>query len=106
MDITMSMWKDTNGTGPLFMSIFMALVGLTLILIPGVNSGVQGVGIGIILAVQAAWFVPGAAKQVATEVVKQASSQPLIIQGVQGIQGLQGAQGAQGIQGIQGESKP
>ncbi len=61
----------SNGYGHLIMSIFMTLVGLALILVPGVNTGAQGVGIGIILAVQAAWFVPGAAKQVAPEVVKQ-----------------------------------
>lgn len=61
----------TNGVGHFAMSIFMTLVGLTLIVVPGLNSGAQGVGIGLILAVQAAWFVPGAAKQVAYEVSKQ-----------------------------------
>lgn len=86
----MNLLTYSNGYGHLIMSIFMTLVGLALILIPGVNSGAQGVGIGIILAVQAAWFVPGAAKQVATEVIKQMNTIPA---GPQGIQGPQGAPG-------------
>jgi hypothetical protein len=60
----------TNGVGHLIMSIFMTLIGLALILYPGMSTATQGVGIGLIMAVQAAWFVPGAAKQVASEMVK------------------------------------
>lgn len=67
----MGILKYTNGVGHLVMSIFMTLVGLALILVPNLNSGAQGVGIGLILAVQAAWFVSGGAKQVAYEVTQQ-----------------------------------
>lgn len=65
------MLRYTNGIGHFLMSIFMTLVGLVLILYPGISPATQGVGIGVILAVQAAWFVPGAAKQVAHEVSSQ-----------------------------------
>ncbi len=61
----------TNGVGHLIMSIFLTLVGLVLIIYPGLPASTNGVGVGIILAVQAAWLVPGAAKQVAHEVSKQ-----------------------------------
>jgi hypothetical protein len=70
----MNLLKYSNGTGHLIMSIFMTLVGLALILYPGLPSATQGIGIGLILAVQAAWFVPGAAKQVATEITKTISA--------------------------------
>jgi hypothetical protein len=93
--------RYSNGVGHLIMSIFMTLIGLSLILIPGINVAAQGVGIGIILAVQAAWFIPGAARQAVNEVVKQ-SSAPQGVHGIQGVQGVQGEQGTQGIQGIQG----
>jgi len=52
------------------MSIFLTLIGVVLILYPGTPPDAHGVGIGLILTVQGAWFIPGAAKQVATEVVK------------------------------------
>jgi hypothetical protein len=64
--------KHTNGIGHLVMSIFMTLVGLALLIVPGLDSGAHGVGIGLILAVQAAWFVSGSANQIAKEVVRQA----------------------------------
>lgn len=67
----------SNGWGHLVMSMFMTIVGIVLILYPGDPPSAQGVGIGLILAVQAAWFVPGAAKQVATEVVKALPTGPL-----------------------------
>lgn len=65
--------KYTNGTGHLIMSILMTLVGLALILCPGLTAATQAVGIALILSVQTAWFVPGAARQVVHEVVKQTS---------------------------------
>ncbi|SRR5579885_161408 len=65
------MLEYTNGVGHLIMSIFMTLIGLLLIIYPGLPSSTNGVGIGVILAVQTAWFVPGAARQVAHEVAKQ-----------------------------------
>lgn len=74
----MGILKYTNGVGHLIMSIFMTLVGLALILVPNLNSGAQGVGIGLILAVQAAWFVSGGAKQVAYEVSQQQQQQQAI----------------------------
>lgn len=60
------------------MSIFLTLVGIALILYPGTPADAHGVGIGLILTVQGAWFIPGAAKQVATEVVK--AMQPTTVQ--------------------------
>ena len=73
----MKLWRYTNGTGHLIMSVLMSLVGLTLILWPGLPAATTGVGIGLILTIQTAWFIPGAAKQVAHEVGKQIPSQPL-----------------------------
>lgn len=90
----MNLLTYSNGYGHLIMSIFMTLVGLVLILVPGVNNGAEGVGIGIILAVQAAWFVPGAAKQVASEMVKQMQAAPAGPQGIQGPQGIPGTSAA------------
>jgi hypothetical protein len=72
----MNLLQYTNGIGHLIMSIFLTIVGLVLVIYPGLPATDSGVGIGIILAVQAAWIVPGAAKQVASEIVKQVASQP------------------------------
>lgn len=66
----MKLWTYTNGVGHLIMSIFFTLVGLFLIVYPGLDAGIKGVGIGLIGTVSAAWFIPGAAKQVATNVEK------------------------------------
>ena len=73
------MLKYTNGVGHLVMSILMSLIGLALIMWPGLGAAMQGVGIGLILAIHAAWFVPGAAKQVAHEMASQlpATTAPL-----------------------------
>lgn len=61
----------SNGWGHLIMSVFFTLVGLFLIVFPGLDVGTRGIGIGLIATVSAAWFIPGAAKQVATNVVQQ-----------------------------------
>lgn len=62
------LFQYTNGVGHLIMSILMALIGLALILAPGTDATTKGVGVSLLLTVSAAWFVPGAARQVAKEV--------------------------------------
>lgn len=52
------------------MSILFTGVGLALILLTS-DPTMKGLGVTIILTIQAAWFIPGSAKQVATEVTKQ-----------------------------------
>ena len=74
----MNLLNYTNGVGHLIMSVLMTMVGVALIVIPGLPAADAGVGIGLILSVQAAWFVPGAAKQVATEVAKQFPNSTLL----------------------------
>jgi hypothetical protein len=66
----MNLLRYTNGTGHLIMSVVATIAGLIMILVPG-DPTVRGTGVSIILAVNAYWFVSGAAKQVATEVVNQ-----------------------------------
>lgn len=61
--------KYSNGWGHLIMSLAFLAVGVYLTAFtPNV-----GYGIGLITTVASAWFVPGAAKQVAYEVKKSAS---------------------------------
>lgn len=60
----------TNGVGHLIMSVLFTMVGLALILLTS-DATLRGLGVTIILTVQAAWFIPGSAKQIATEVFKQ-----------------------------------
>ncbi|SRR5579885_622665 len=67
----LKLWKYSNGTGHLIMSILMTLVGVVLVIWPNLPAATSGVGVALILSVQAAWFVPGAAKQVAHEVTNQ-----------------------------------
>ena len=62
--------KYTNGKGHLAMSVLLLLVGLALVLFSG-DATTKAIGITLILTVQGAWFIPGAAKQVAYEVSKQ-----------------------------------
>jgi membrane protein implicated in regulation of membrane protease activity len=72
-----NLWNYTNGAGHLIMSILATITGLIMILIPG-DATIRATGVSIILSVNAYWFVSGAAKQVASEAVKQLrSSQPL-----------------------------
>lgn len=62
--------KYTNGRGHLVISVLLLLVGLALVLFSG-DAATKAIGITLILTVQGAWFIPGAAKQVAYEVSKQ-----------------------------------
>ncbi len=66
----MNIWKYTNGTGHLIMSIVATVTGLLMVLI-STDATVRGTGVSIVLGINAYWFVSGSAKQVATEVVKQ-----------------------------------
>lgn len=62
--------KYTNGTGHLIMSVLTLIVGLCLVLFT--NDGtIRGLGVSLIISVHGAWFISGAAKQVAHEVGKQ-----------------------------------
>jgi hypothetical protein len=72
-----NLWKYSNGAGHLIMSIIATVAGLIMILVPG-DPTVRATGVSIVLSVNAYWFVSGAAKQVAQEVVKQhyIASQP------------------------------
>jgi len=63
----------SNGWGHLIMSVFFGLAGLALILDPATDSTMKGVGVSLILTVAGAWFVPGAAKQMAYQVVQDKS---------------------------------
>lgn len=65
--------KYTNGRGHLIMSVLLLIVGLALVLFSG-DATTKGIGITLILTVQGAWFIPGAAKQVAYEVSNQLST--------------------------------
>ncbi len=64
----MNLLKYSNGVGHLIMSLFFGTVGLIMTIYPALDPSVRGVGIGILLTVTGAWFVPGAAKQVAYQV--------------------------------------
>lgn len=65
-----SLLKYTNGTGHLVMSLACLVVGLCLVLFSP-DAGTKATGTTIILTVFGAWFIPGAAKQVAHEVANQ-----------------------------------
>lgn len=60
----MNLLKYSNGWGHLIMSIVVLAVGLILILLSPPNAGY---GIGLVTTVVSAWFISGAAKQVAYE---------------------------------------
>ena len=64
--------KYSNGWGHLIMSLAVLAVGVWLIL-----AGYAPYGISMIGLVTTAWFVPGAAKQVAHEVSEQVTTAPL-----------------------------
>lgn len=67
------MIRYSNGFGHLIMSIIIALCGLTLILWPTTDAATKAIGISLLLTVSGAWFIPGAAKQVAYQIQKQIS---------------------------------
>lgn len=63
----------SNGWGHLIVTIFFALLGAVLLLYPGTDVTSKGIGIALITTTSSAWFIPGAAKQMASEVAKQVS---------------------------------
>lgn len=65
----MNLLQYTNGFGHLIMSVLLAGIGLALIL-----TGHEAFGWPILSIVAAAWFVPGAARQVAHEVTAKVTS--------------------------------
>ncbi len=65
------MLSYTNGLGHLIMSILLILVGVLLILYPGISQEVHAIGISMILTVSSTWFIPGAARQVLNQVQQQ-----------------------------------
>lgn len=67
----MNLLKYTNGMGHLLMSIVCMIAGIVLILYPNTDATTKGVGIGMLITVQSAWFVSGSAKQIASEVTSQ-----------------------------------
>jgi hypothetical protein len=88
-----NIFQYSNGWGHLIITIFFGLLGAVLLLYPGTDAASKGLGIALITTSSGAWFIPGAAKQMATEVVKAAPP---------GATGPQGATGAQGIPGLTG----
>ncbi len=65
----MGLLKYSNGWGNLLMSLASMGVGVYLIV-----AGYGTIGTSLIATVSAAWFIPGAAKQVATSVVAVTSA--------------------------------
>lgn len=61
----------TNGVGHLLMSVLTSIVAIILIVFCNNNQTIVGVAISLILTVNGYWFVPSAAKQIASEVVTQ-----------------------------------
>ena len=61
----------TNGVGHLVMSVITTVAAIVMMMISSSNQTVLGVAISLILTVNGYWFMPSAAKQVATEVVSQ-----------------------------------
>ena len=66
----MNLLKYSNGVGHLIMSCFVLTGGLVCLLWPTGDATVKGLGVGMILTVQSAWFIPGSAKQVAQSVTE------------------------------------
>ncbi len=87
--------KYSNGYGHLIMSIATMAAGVFLIVF-----GQVALGASIIGLVTSAWFIPGAAKQVATSVQEQVSEAT----NTPGPTGPTGATGAQGPQGPAGQA--
>ena len=64
------MLKYSNGWGHFLISVLFVVTGLLLIFFsPDVT--MKGIGVGILTTVVGAWFVPGAAKQMATQIQEQ-----------------------------------
>lgn len=67
----MNMLNYTNGLGHLIVTLAFAAIGTALIIVPWTDAATKGVGISLLSMVAAAWFVPGAARQVAYQVQKK-----------------------------------
>jgi hypothetical protein len=63
----------SNGWGHVVVTMFFGILGALLILFPTADATSHGIGITLITTASGAWFIPGAAKQVATEVQKVTS---------------------------------
>jgi len=64
------MFKYSNGWGHFLITIFFGFLGAALILLPTADPVSRGIGVTLITTSSGAWFIPGAAKQVASEVTK------------------------------------
>lgn len=75
----MGLLKYSNGWGHLIMSLATMAAGLYLIVMSK-DSSYVGIGFGLLTLVTSAWFVPGAAKQVAYQVEQQQASAQTAVQ--------------------------
>lgn len=64
----MNWLRYANGFGHLIMSVSSMATGLLLILL-STDPTAHAIGVTLIMTVSGYWFVPGAAKQVASEIV-------------------------------------
>ena len=64
------MLKYSNGWGHFLISVIFVVTGLLLIFFSP-DGTMKGIGVGILTTVVGAWFVPGAAKQVANQIQAQ-----------------------------------
>ena len=64
------MLKYSNGWGHFLISVLFVVTGLLLIFFSP-DGTMKGIGVGILTTVVGAWFVPGAAKQMATQIQAQ-----------------------------------
>jgi uncharacterized membrane protein HdeD (DUF308 family) len=71
-----NIFQYSNGWGHLIMSIVLIAVGCLFVLLPGTNGDIHGVGIMLVTTVSGAWFIPGAAKQVLSQVQNGNSNVP------------------------------
>ena len=61
----MNLLKYSNGYGHLVMSITTLFIALIIVIAPSTDASTKAVGVGMMLTVSGAWFVPGAARQMA-----------------------------------------
>ena len=62
------MLRYSNGWGHFLISVIFLIAGLVLIFFSA-DSTTKGIGVGLVTTVCGAWFVPGAAKQMANEII-------------------------------------
>ncbi len=70
----MNLWKYSNGTGHLIMSVVTVVTGVIMIMSCQNNPSIQATGVMLILTVNSTWFVLASAKSIATEVTNNISS--------------------------------